>query len=156
VNSGTLSDTNKLPPPSREPHLIDGHIQAQGAIDGDLAMVREDGDDVEELLHEHPSLLIGGLGPDLVRVQLSEDAEHIVEASGGLCPARRFFSSSLTLLAEPLDLAREPFLLLREQLGVDRPGIVELQELPTSVDEFAERGLGSPVAWRLGRMAGRG
>jgi hypothetical protein len=27
-----------------------------------------DGDDVEELLHEHPSFLVGGLGPDLAQV----------------------------------------------------------------------------------------
>ena len=78
--SNPPSDTNKLPPSSREPHLIKGHVQAHSAVDGDLEMVGEDGDYVEELLHQHPSLLIGGLGPDLVRIQLTEDPEHIVEA----------------------------------------------------------------------------
>ena len=42
-------------------------------MDRDLQVVGEDGDDIKKLLDEHSPFLIGGFGPDLVQVQLSED-----------------------------------------------------------------------------------
>jgi hypothetical protein len=41
------------------------------------------------LLHEHPPFLIGRLRPDLLDIQLTEDAKNLVEAAGDMGPSSR-------------------------------------------------------------------
>jgi hypothetical protein len=63
-------------------------------------VVGKDGEDVQELLHEHSPLLVGRLRPNLVHVQLAEDAESLIEAAGDLRTASRFLSRLPVLVAE--------------------------------------------------------
>jgi len=44
-------------------------------------MVGEDGDDIQELLFQHSPFPISRLRPDLVNVQLAEDAENLIQAA---------------------------------------------------------------------------
>jgi hypothetical protein len=81
VNSGTPSDTTKLPPPSQS-DLFERDVQPWRAAHRDLQVIRVHGDGLEPLLDEDAALEVGGLGPESLDIHLPEDAGHFFEFGG--------------------------------------------------------------------------
>ena len=94
------SDTNDLRLTTAEAHLSEGDIQSGCAFHLHLEVIGKDRDPLEELLHEDPALVIAGVVPCAVEIEVSKQASHLLEAPEQLLTLRRVFPVPLSFLSD--------------------------------------------------------
>ncbi|WKZ82946.1 MAG: hypothetical protein QY307_01450 [Acidimicrobiia bacterium] len=104
-------------------------------------MIGVEADLVEQVGGDDPPLLLVGLLPDLLDVEIGEMPGDVLEGLGDLVSLLQPLGRLRQFGFEPPELHGEIGFLFGEELGADPPGVVQVEELPASFPElFGESG----------------
>jgi hypothetical protein len=113
-----------------ETNLLVADVEPGRSGHRNLKMVWENGDILDELLDENPSLGLGGHGPGPVDIEVLEDPGHLLKAPADIVGLYDLQTSCLRFSVRRRYRQGQASLLLGEQVGSDPIVVVQAQQLP--------------------------